>query len=63
LKKIRTRTLNCLSLIKKERDMKKESVVAVAVIGVMLLGLFIAAAGNPLGAFIVGGAVLTAGAI
>jgi len=43
--------------------MKKESVVAVAVIGVMLLGLFIAAAGNPLGAFIVGGAVLTAGAI
>jgi hypothetical protein len=47
----------------KKRDMKRENVVAVAVIGVMLLGLFIAAAGNPLGAFIVGGAVLTAGVI
>jgi hypothetical protein len=47
----------------KKRDMKKENVVAVAVIGVMFAGLFIAAAGNPLGAFIVGGAVLTAGVI
>ena len=43
--------------------MKKESVVAVAVIGVMLLGLFITACGNPLGAFVVGGAVLTAGVL
>lgn len=43
--------------------MKKENVVAVAVIGTMLLGLTIAAFGNPLGAFIVGGAVLTAGAM
>ena len=43
--------------------MKKESVVAVAVIGTMLLGLFISAMGNPLGAFLVGGAVLSAGAL
>ena len=43
--------------------MKKESVVAVAVIGVMLLGLFISAMGNPLGAFLVGGAVLSAGVL
>ena len=43
--------------------MKKENVVAVAVIGVMLLGLFISAMGNPLGAFLVGGAVLSAGVL
>lgn len=43
--------------------MKKESVVAVAVIGVMFLGLFISAMGNPLGAFLVGGAVLSAGVL
>ena len=43
--------------------MKKESVVAVAVIGMMLLGLFISAMGNPLGAFLVGGSVLTAGVL
>jgi len=43
--------------------MKKENAVAVAVIGTMLLGLFIAAMGNPLGAFLVGGAVLSAGAL
>jgi hypothetical protein len=43
--------------------MKKENVIAVTVIGVMLLGLFIAAMGNPAGAFVVGGAVLTAGVI
>ena len=43
--------------------MKKESVVAVAVIGMMLLGLFISAMGNPLGAFLVGGAVLSAGVL
>jgi hypothetical protein len=43
--------------------MKKENVIAVTVIGVMLLGLFIAAMGNPLGAILVGGSALTAGAI
>ena len=43
--------------------MKKESVVAVAMIGTMLLGLFITAMGNPLGAFVVGASVLSAGVL
>jgi len=43
--------------------MKKENVVAVSVIGMIFLGIIIAAFGNPLGAFVVGGAVLTAGVI
>ena len=47
----------------KKRDMKKESVVAVAMIGTMFLGLTLVAFGNPLGAFLVAGVVMLAGGL
>lgn len=43
--------------------MKKENVLAVALIGVMFAGLTLVAFGNPLGAFLVAGVVMLAGGL
>jgi len=43
--------------------MKKENVVAVALIGVMFAGLILTAFGNPLGAFLVAGVIMLAGGL
>jgi hypothetical protein len=44
---------------KKIRDMKKREVLALAVIGVTFVGMTLLAFGNPIGVFVVGGALMS----